>query len=82
MPYSDQRIPDDKRPSWLDHVARLAGGRMIILVDPAPTPTGRFRLYRVDATYYRNIRAAGVTYVRGLVSDGHDLPATVGDPVT
>ncbi len=26
VPYSDQRIPDDKRLySWLDHVARLAG---------------------------------------------------------
>ena len=69
-PYSDLRIPDDKRLySWLDHVARLnETNKMIILLIP---PRQRiFRLYRVDA--HGRAAGGGVTYVCEL-SDGHDL---------
>ena len=47
VPYSDQRIPDDKRLySWIRPRWRLAG-RMIILLIPPRHTQGGYRLYRV-----------------------------------
>lgn len=44
-------------------MARIIILALTVLLLIPPTPTGRFRLYRVDATYYRVRQCPGVTYV-------------------
>lgn len=44
-------------------MARIIILALTVLLLIPPTPTGRFRLYRVDTTYYRVRQCPGVTYV-------------------